>query len=332
MEMFDSVVDFSIFNTWPSTGGVARYDTQLSIIFPKRIFFKGPQDKDKLLSFLKTCKNPIVITDNHLACDIPNDYPIILVHHGSAQTTANRNPDWEKYWRDLCCNGQNKMLSHRSPKNTWIVSISTACTEDFTKYYPDTYPKFKRIDIMHPSEFDESIYKTKFTNKKPVILGNWNHLKKGKHLFPKLKEKLPEFEFLQLQITPNVNESLESFNKRKQQIYLNSDIFLQIANSEGFSYASNDTMVCGLVPVCTNVGQFYADVPADSFIKLDWNKCYGKDIDYDYIANSIRKGWANKDKLADNARQWYLKHCKFKDWELTMKKVINDFYIHNYSS
>ena len=61
--------------------------------------------------------------------------------------------------------------------------------------YPDLYPKFKRIDLIHPSELNEKIYKTKFNNK-PIILGNWNHTKKGKHLLSKLieltKNKLPE--------------------------------------------------------------------------------------------------------------------------------------------
>ena len=35
--------------TWPSIGGVARYDTQLKLIFPERKFFKGPQEKAKML-------------------------------------------------------------------------------------------------------------------------------------------------------------------------------------------------------------------------------------------------------------------------------------------
>ena len=51
------------------------------------------------------------------------------------------------------------MLTYRNPNNTWIISVSTSCTEDFTKHYPQTYPKFKRIDIMHTSEFEESKYK-----------------------------------------------------------------------------------------------------------------------------------------------------------------------------
>ena len=192
--------------TWPGVGGVGRYDTQLKLIFPERVFFKGPQEKDKMLEYLKSCDKPIVITDNHLACDIPNEYPILLVHHGCALTTSERNPSWDPYWRDLCCDGQKKMLSFRNPKNTWIISISKACSDDFTRFYPLLYPKFKRIDLLHSSEMDEKNFKFKF-NKNPIILGNWNHPKKGEHLFPKLKELLPDFEFKQLNIMPIKNES-----------------------------------------------------------------------------------------------------------------------------
>ena len=35
-----------------------------------------------MLEYLKNNPNALVITDNHLACDIPNEYKIILVHHG----------------------------------------------------------------------------------------------------------------------------------------------------------------------------------------------------------------------------------------------------------
>ena len=146
-------------NKWPCIGGVSRYDMQLNMIFPKRKFFKGPEEKEKMINYLKNCEKPIIITDNHLACDIPNEYPILLVHHGCALTTSERNPDWDKNIRDICCNGQKKMLLYRQPNNTWIISISKACTDDFTKYYPELYPKFKRIDLLHPSEMNEDIYK-----------------------------------------------------------------------------------------------------------------------------------------------------------------------------
>jgi len=311
-------------DTWPNIGGVPRYDTQLKMIFPGRVFFKGPQQKTHMLDFLKKCVNPIVITDNHLACDIPNEYKVFLVHHGCALTTAERNPTWDRYWRDLCCNGQKQMLTHRKKETTKIITISEACTYDFTQHFGELYTQFERLHIIHPSEFNESLYKNSF-NEKPVILGNWNHLKKGKHLFPTLQNLLSEFEFRELKVMPRINETLSDFNKRKQNAYLNCDIFLQIANSEGFSYATNDAMICGLVPICTNVGAFFGDVSDNCFVKLDWEKCYGDNIDYDYICSNIRKAWEQRHDLSRNARQWYMDNCRFDDWTVKMKQCVREF-------
>ena len=252
-------------------GGVARYDYQISLAFPKRIFVQGPQQKSQLLNFLsKNVGNVIVITDNHLACDIPNNIPTILVHHGCAKTTALRNPDWEEPWRSLCCNGQDKMLTYRDTKMTKIVSISQSCTDDFTEYYGNEYLKFDRIPILHPSELDESRIKTTF-NKSPLVLGNWGHIKKGQNLIPQLRANIQNFTFNQLNVGIT-NTGIQDYNRRKQDIYLKHDIFLQIGNSEGFSYAALDAVMCGIPLVSSNVGFCYKDMPEDCFVKLDWKK------------------------------------------------------------
>jgi len=311
-------------DTWPSVGGVARYDTQLALAFPDRVFFRGPQEKDQMLKYLETADKPVVITDNHLACDVPNEYPLILVHHGCARTTAERNPSWDKYWRDLCCNGQERMLHHRDPAKTLIVSISKSCTDDFTRFFGKDYLKFDRRTVLHPSELDQAAYKNAFVNPKPVILGNWSHMKKGRHLIPILRQMLPEFEFRQLAVLPRPGENINGFNARKQAMYLGADMFLQVANSEGFSYASHDAMICGLVPVCTNVGAFYGDVPADCFASLDWEKCYGVP-DFVYITTVIRGAWDSRHSISENARRWYIHNTSFDSWAATMKELVSDF-------
>ena len=68
-----------------------------------------------------------------------------------------------------------------------------------------------------------------------------------------------------------------------QEIYIKAGIFLQIANSKGCAYSSLDAMICNLIPVCTNVGMFEFDVPKDAYFELDWRKCYGENIDYEYL-------------------------------------------------
>jgi len=297
-------------------GGVARYDYQIKLVFPNRIFFQGPEEKHKLLNYLKECKKPLVITDNHLSMDIPNQYDVILVHHGCAQITAERNPDWEEPWKSLCTEGQRKMLDYRDPKNTKIVSISKACTDDFTRIFQEKYTRFRRFDILHSSELDEERYKNSF-NKTPIILGNWGHVKKGKRIIPTLKENLKDFEFKQLKVSLEKNK-YQKFNDEKQDIYLSSDIFLQISNSEGNSYATLDALLCGLVVVASNVGLFYGDVPDDCYIKMDWRR----NDDWRYVKKCLEKGWANKEILSRNARKWYMENCRFIEWK---KKTITNF-------
>ena len=300
-------------------GGVARFDYQLSKIFPQKKFFKGVEQKNLLLKYLEKCTNPLIITDNHLSCDIPNKYKIFLVHHGCARTTADRNPDWGEPWRSLCVNGQNKMLEYRDVKTTKIISISKACSDDFAKFYGEKYTKFNRIEIPNPSELDESRFKKSF-NSKPVILGNWNHVKKGKNLLPRLKDQLKNYEFKQLSVHPN-NRDFNDFNKRKQDIYLNTDIFLQISNSEGNSYATNDALICGLVVVASDVGLFYKDVPDDCFVRLDWRK----NGDVKYVKERLEYAWKNKEKLSNNARKWYMENARFIDWERKIKNEMSSF-------
>jgi glycosyltransferase involved in cell wall biosynthesis len=297
-------------------GGVARYDYQIKLIYPQRIFIKGPQHKYNLITLLEIYKNNcIIITDNHLSCDIPNVYNIFLVHHGCAKTTALRNPDWPEPYRSLCVNGQNKMLKYRDPNTTKIISISSACSDDFINYYQEDYNKYTRIDIFHPSELDENIYKTTF-NINPIVLGNWTHVKKGKNLIPSIKTNLKTFSFRQLKIPMTTDPTIH--NKNKQKIYCESDIFLQISNSEGNSYASLDAMLCGLVIVASNVGLFYKDVPDDCFVKLEWEK----NNDIKYVEEKLKYAWENRDKLSKNARNWYLNNYSFLEWKKQMYNII----------
>jgi hypothetical protein len=296
-------------------GGVPRYDYHIKLVFPQRIFVRGPQQKAPLLQFLEKHKgNILVITDNHLACDIPNDIPVFLVHHGCAITTAKRNPEWAEPWRSLCQNGQLEMLNCRDPETTQIISISQACTDDFTNYFGEKYTKFKRIDILHASELNEGAIKKSF-NTTPHVLGNWGGLKKGERLMPFLIKKAKDFKFNQLRVGID-HRGIDNFNQRKQDIYLNNDIFLQLSNSEGNSYASLDALICGLVVVSSNVGLFYKDVPEDCFVKLDWRK----NGDVEYVESKLRYAWEHRKELARKGREWYMKNCRFVDWK---KKMIN---------
>ena len=82
---------------------------------------------------------------------------------------------------------KKKMLYHRDPNHTRIISISQFCTDEFTKYYGETYTRFPLTKILHTSELDETKYKTSW-NKTPVILGNWQGINKGRDVVAQLSQ------------------------------------------------------------------------------------------------------------------------------------------------
>lgn len=298
-----------------SVGGVARYDHHIKLAFPDRIFIK--QKDPILLDYCQSYKdNLIVITDNHLACDVPNNIKTYLVHHGVAETHAEREPDWNEYWKNLCCDGQKQMLYYRDPKTTDIISISQFCTDEFDRIYKNIYRKFNITKILHCSELNECRTINKF-NDIPNILGNWIGVNKGQHIVEQLKMQCPNYKFNKLKVSIDKN-GIDDFNKRKQDIYLNNDVFLNLSLCEGFSYAALDALLCGLVVISTDVGVFYKDVPEDCFVKVDWKKMN----DIEYIKNKIKYAWENKDVISKNGRNWYMKNCRFDEWKNKMNKLI----------
>ena len=303
-----------------SYGGVPRFDYQIWLAFPGRIFFSEKHVKD-LLVYLHNNRDAIVITDNHLSCHIPNHIKTFIVHHGCAKTTYDRNPTNGLHFFQYYTEPQKRMLQIRKPRTTKIISISKACTDDFKKYYGDLYTQFDRIDLLHPSELDENIFKQEF-NSKPIVLGNFLGIKKGATLIPKLKEQIKDFHFEQLNVklTDCTPKGIKEFNKRKQDIYVKSDIFLQISNSEGNSYATLDALLCGLPIVSSNVGLFYKDVPEDCFVKLEWQRNH----EVDYVRDKLRFAWENKESLSKKAREWYMTHCRFECWCEKIQRIVND--------
>lgn len=306
-------------------GGVARYDYHILLAFPHRIFIKGPQQKNYLLKMLSVLDDPIVITDNHLSCDIPNKYKVLLVHHGSALTHAEREPQWSKYWKELCCTGQKNMLKYRDSKQTEIISISKFCTDEFTRFFPKLYKKFNKTLILHTTELNYKRYKTSFNNKKPILFGNFSGFLKGEHVFKKLKSLLNSnnynytIEKLNCKYNPRIHKSYKEYNIEKQNFYLDRDIFIQLSLSEGNSYATLDAFACGNVIIATNVGLTYKDVPDDCYIKLDYKKIN----DIDYLLEKIKYAWDNRYVLSKNARQFFLDNCTFDKWNNKMFDIVN---------
>tara|TARA_X000000950_G_C13578377_1_gene522478 strand:- start:443 stop:592 length:150 start_codon:yes stop_codon:yes gene_type:complete len=44
-------------------------------------------------------------------------------------------------------------------------------------------------------------------------------------------------------------------------------------------------------------------------IGLEKNGCV------EYVQEILRYAWENREELSRNAREWYMKHCRFVDWK-----------------
>lgn len=310
-------------------GGVPRYDYHIKLAFPERIFIM--QKDPTLLQLCNHFKDQlIVITDNHLACDVPNNINTYLIHHGIAETHAEREPSWKGFWKDLCCDGQKKMLHYRDPYTTKIISISQFCTDEFKRIYGDVYTKFDIQKVLHTSELSEDKYKlmdeASSFNSHPIrVLGNWQGINKGAQIIEKLKataaqaEDSNHYAFNKLNVFISKDSGIDDFNMRKQEIYLKNDVFLNLSLCEGFSYSALDALLCGLVVVSTDVGVFYKDVPDDCFVKIDWKRVN----DIDYVKSKIDYGWQNRYVLSQKGREWYMNHCRLVDWKNKMRQIFN---------
>lgn len=298
-------------------GGVARFDACLRQVIPTRIFIRGQHSKQMLLEELSRTKNPIVITDNQLSVDIPVHIKCILFHHGVARTHAERDPYWDPYWRDLCVNGQDKMLNHREPHNTLIVSCSTFCSEEFERHYGIDYMKFTRVRLLHASDLVR--YKTIIparSSANPIILGNWVGYHKGQHIVQNLKVT-SSHNFHQLSV-PHIKNDYNSHCVLKCRAYLEADAFLQLSLHEGNAYATLDALSLGLPTIATKTGLTYKDLPDTCYVALDFTSL----DDIKYVLDRVDYALAHSEVLRKNCEAW-LRSRSFESWRSQLGSIIN---------
>lgn len=301
-------------------GGVPRYDHQIALCFPSRIFFVAPLEREHMKHFVATCSagECLVIVDNHHALDVPLDTPCIVVHHGCAQEHAERAPSRE----DLIpmAKAQGRIWAERSPENTRVISISTFCTEMFMKHNGDSYARFDRILVLHSTEHDESlIWKPPHSlgghRQKIRVLGNFNGISKGSTRIKEIEHD-GRIDVKRLQIYPIAGESVHDFQLRKQREYASCDVFLQLSVHEGNSFASLDAVQIGMPIVATNVGLFYKDAPCDSFVSIGYR------ASADEIIHAILEADSRSREIGANARHFYMQKCRFRDWCDTMQNIV----------
>ena len=105
--------------TLGSYGGVSRFDYQLSLVFPNRKFIQDGNISE-LLYYLYQNNDAIVITDNQLSLEVPNDIKTLVVHHGCAKYNYLMNNHDYSWFRKFVI-PQSKMFYYRQKNTTFLI-------------------------------------------------------------------------------------------------------------------------------------------------------------------------------------------------------------------
>lgn len=315
-------------------GGVARFDNLIERIFPSRIFFKAPEESDKMIRFLieNSHQKIMVITDNQFAIYVPELFPCIIYHHGVARIHAQRDPQWEKDIAKFCIEGQDEIFSKRNPHNTVFVGVSSYCLDYFEELYQKDYTRFLRYNLPHPIEPVKAILDNSENNinnkinSRPIILGDWRTVNKGILIVQKLARLLPDFTFLQLRTKSNNN--LQEHQEEVSKFYQEADIYLSLSKSEGNSFSLVDAFNHNLLVIGTNVGFLYQLEKENNQNKNNnQNKKNNQNQENTKYAEIFPWEWTNQDnldKIADLIRKTWNNRKKYSSsLELSKKNNLN---------
>jgi hypothetical protein len=221
--------------------GVCRFDSELRKAFPEiKSITPGRLPKFET--------GDIVIADNHLCLDIPEEIKVIVVHHGSAQCHYARDATWRSDATKAIVEKQSAM---RHRPNTVFVAPSLWVAERFhatddARIIPHWVPS-----IPLSPRFG-----------KPKIIGDWRDGNKGLNVWRKIAAMLPDFEFRPLKFC-------DQSGKRKQ--YGEASLYLSLSLSEGCCYGMADAEGAGLPIVSTDTGAYkeFSDCAVIEWAKRD---------------------------------------------------------------
>jgi len=202
--------------------GVGRFDFSLRRVFP---------DMKSLTALPVLGPDDIVITDNHLSCEVPSSIRTIPVMHGCARTHYERDPAWRSERLKHVVELQRKMME--LPNRTFVAPSA---------WVAEQFGNGARI-IPHWVEPIAPIPQYG----KPKIIGDWRDNNKGYSTWPKLAAACPDFEFKPLLFR-------DGAGRRAQ--YGGASLYLCLSLSEGGSYSVCDAEAAELPIVSTDVGNY----------------------------------------------------------------------------
>lgn len=214
--------------------GVTRFDRSLRMVFPDLVSVTPEMTQGLLWT-----KDDIVITDNHLSLHVPVNIPTVVVHHGSAKSHYDRDPNWRSpITREMV---QAQAYMFRLPNRTY-VALSQWAKEQFRQYHglPENYASVivnwvPRIERERPADLPD----------RPVVLGDWRGTNKGEHIIPALRELCTALEFRPLRCHSE---------EERIKAYQEADVYLCLSLSEGSPYAVADAEAAALPITSTRVG------------------------------------------------------------------------------
>ena len=217
--------------------GVCRFDHYLRRVFPG-IRSVTPEMRDDV-TFLP---RDVVITDNHLSNDIPNNVPTIVVHHGCAQTHYDRDVSWRNERTLAWCEQQRKMFTI---PNRLYVAPSEWVRREFAEQYglPADYARVivnwvPIIDTVAPTD----------CMRKLRVIGDWRDSNKGHGVWQQLAAELPDVDFAPCDFRTDWE---------REEFYQQADVYLCLSLSEGGSYSVADAEAAALPIVTTPTGNCY---------------------------------------------------------------------------
>lgn len=214
--------------------GVVRFDSYLRMAIP------GLESitPDELPRF---DRDDIVIVDNHLSLLVPDDIRTVVTHHGMAQCHYDRDPEWRTRRTLEICNGQRKMFD--KPNRTYVAP-SAWVRDQFCRHYglPLDYAT---VIVNWVPPIKRKPTGRKMGRDRLRIVGDFRDANKGAGLWESVARLLPQFEFVPLHFTTDVQRAIT---------YAKADGYLCLSLSEGGSYSVADAEAAGLTVISTPVG------------------------------------------------------------------------------
>jgi glycosyltransferase involved in cell wall biosynthesis len=211
--------------------GVHRFNSMLRRIFPEM--------RSTTMPPFELRDDDTVITDNHLACEIPSEIKTVVVHHGCARTHFDRDPSWRTQRAKHLVELQERMFSLPNRKyvapSSWVgLQFHFVCPRG-TDYSCSIIPHWVDPIGWKPRPG------------KPVIIGDWRDNNKGASAWRDLAKACPHWEFRNLCF---------STEEGKAEQYGLASLYLCLSLSEGGAYSMCDAEAAGIPIVTTNVGNY----------------------------------------------------------------------------